>query len=535
MYREYVSQLRNLVNDSIDKHDRASVVFGSIVMTKLSFDFYTWIFYHDLSVRQRCQEGLFRFIKSLPILKDKIREEVDKNKKEMTETMAIKAEFITSLDTGKAYDEIVRIMQDYVNYDQIDWGSGKMSGTTFTDDPEISRLCQFTYSKYMLYNPLHSDVFRSLRKMEAEIIHMTLSLYNAPTDGSGVLTSGGSESLGLAVLAARNRAHKKGIEWPEVVMCRTGHSGIDKACHYFRVKLIKVGYNADLSANVVAMRRAINANTCLLVGSAPDYPHGLIDDLEAISDLATKYDIPMHVDACMGGFLLPFAADAGYPLPPFDFKLPGVTSISADCHKYGYCPKGASVLMFRNQELRKNVIFTCVNWPGGVYATPTYAGSRAGGNIAVCWSVLNMIGRNGYIERTRRVIEDCLKLKKAVQSIDGLDLLGDPKLCICSFTSKQFNIYTLLTEMKNLGWTMGVLQYPPALHLDVTGLTTKTGVIEEFIADLKICTAKLIKSGDIAPEGAAAIYGMASSLPDRKIVAELAQHFVEINYKTTKE
>jgi len=521
-------------NSRLDKYDRATVILGSLVATRVSYNVYSWLYHHDVPAFIRTRESFFAFVKSIPILKDKIKALVDENKDNMKKDMMVKDTFVEAMELdGLSFQEVVSKMQKYVNYDTIDWGAGKISGTTFCNDEEISKVCSFVYQKYMLTNPLHPDIFTSLRKMEAEIIQMTLDMYNTPNTGCGVLTSGGSESLGLAVLAARNRAFEKGIKWPEIVMCKSAHSGFDKACHYFRVKLVKVDYDTDYRADVKAMQRAITKNTCLLIGSAPEYPHGLIDDLEAISNLAVKYDIPMHVDACMGGFLLPFASDAGFPLPLFDFRLPGVSSISADCHKYGCSPKGASVLMFRTPEYRNKVIFKCVDWPGGIYATPTYAGSRAGGNIAVCWAVLNMIGREGYVQRTRRVIEDMLKLKNAVRSINGLVLVGDPKLCICSFTSKEFNIYTLLSEMKKLGWTMGVLQFPPALHLDVTGLTTKTGVIDEFIKDLKECTGRLMaQDKKAAPEGAAAVYGMASQIPDRKIVAELAQFFVEVNLST---
>ena len=374
----------SLANEKLAQHDQAVIVLGSIIAARTLYNIHDWVNHNEVAASKRLAEGFFAFVKSIPILKDKIQALVDENKLEVKNRVKVKDTYITKIEPdAKTFDDVVGIMKKYINYDTINWRAGNISGTTFTDDKELTELCAYTYKQFMLMNPLHPDCFKALRKMEAEIIAMTLQLYNGPVTSCGMTTQGGTESLGLAVLAARNRAFSRGIKWPEIVMGHTVHSGVDKAAHYFRVKLVKVGYQSDYKSNVKQMRRAINRNTCLLIGSAPEFAHGLIDELELMSDLALEYDIPMHVDACMGGFLLPFAEEAGHKLPLFDFRLPGVTSISADCHKYGYCPKGVSVLMFRNSELRRHAIFTCTEWSGGIYATPTYAGSRAGGHIGM--------------------------------------------------------------------------------------------------------------------------------------------------------
>lgn len=532
--KEVTTNVREIINAKSVTYDNFGVVASTATLTVACMMAYDWIYHNEVSATQRVKTNFFTFIKSLPYIKDRIREQIDKEKDAVRKQVSGDVNDIwhSSLPTeSKSFDEITQIMQRYVNYDTIDWEGGKLSGTTFTNDAELSKLCEYIYRRFSLSNPLHPDVFRSVRKMEAEILAMTLSLYKAPSSGCGIMTSGGSESLGLAVLAARNKAFARGVKWPELVMCRAVHCGIDKACHYFRVKVVKVDYDyTTMTASISQVKRNINRNTCMIVGSAPDYAHGLTDNLEALAKVAEAHNVPMHVDACMGGFLLPFAKDAGFPLDPFDFTLPGVTSISADVHKYGSCPKGASVLMFRNNELRSHAFFNCTDWPGGIYVTPTYCGSRPGGNIAVCWGVMNMIGHEGYVKRAHAVISSCRRLRDAVHEIDGLTVIGNPNLCICSMTSSVFDIYALLSEMKKAGWTMGAMQYPPAIHLDITNLTTQTGVMDSFIKDLIECTARMYKLGTkAAPSGAAAIYGKATTIPDRSIVAELAQCFVETN------
>jgi len=416
-----------VANEKLAKHDQAVVLLGSVVAARALYNVHDWVYHNDVSASKRVAEGFFAFVKSIPILREKIQALVDESKREVSDRVKVDDHYIMNVPKeGQSFDQIVGTMKKYVNYDTIDWRAGNISGTTFTDDKELTELCAFTYKQFMLMNPLHPDCFKALRKMEAEIIAMTLHLYNGPADSCGMTTQGGTESLGLAVLAARNRAFSKGIKWPEIVMGHTVHAGVDKAAHYFRVKMVKVGYQSDYKSNVKAMRRAITKNTCLLIGSAPAFSQGLIDELEMISNLAVENDIPMHVDACMGGFLLPFAEDAGHKLPLFDFRLPGVTSISADCHKYGYCPKGVSVLMFRTRELRREAIFRCTEWSGGIYATPTYSGSRAGGHIAACWATMNKVGRQGYVEKTRKVIDTCIRIRvcSGLTSDDLIEVLG---------------------------------------------------------------------------------------------------------------
>ncbi|KAJ1555603.1 hypothetical protein HK096_002010, partial [Nowakowskiella sp. JEL0078] len=250
--------------------------------------------------------------------------------------------------------------------------------------------------------------------MEAEIVSMVLSMYNAPEGACGNVTSGGTESLLLAVKAYRDYARdKRGITEPEMVLPITIHAAFDKAAHYFGIKIISIPWDPITGkVNIEKMAASITRNTILLAGSAPNFPHGIIDDIPAIAKLARKHQLPLHVDACLGGFLIPFMEKAGFNLPhKFDFRVDGVTSISVDPHKYGFTPKGCSVLLFKEKELRHSMYYLSTDWPGGIYATPTLAGTRSGALIATCWTSMLHFGEEGYIESTRNIIDISYKIR----------------------------------------------------------------------------------------------------------------------------
>jgi len=248
-------------------------------------------------------------------------------------------------------------------------------------------------------NALNPTVFPSLRRMETEVVAMTAALLGGDEHTVGNMTSGGTESLLMAVLTAREwgRAHKPDVQAPEMVLPATAHPAFEKAAHYFGVRPVHVPVGPDLRADVERMRAAITPRTVLLVGSAPSYPHGVVDPIVEIAQVAQEHGLLCHVDACVGGFELPFLRRLGYPVPDFDFQVPGVTSMSADLHKYGYAAKGASVVLYRDSALRRHQFFAYTDWPGGVYASATLAGTRPAGPIAAAWAVLHYLGEEGYL------------------------------------------------------------------------------------------------------------------------------------------
>merc|ERR1711872_1197797 len=286
---------------------------------------------------------------------------------------------------------------------------------------------------------------------------------------------------------------------------------------------------------VETMKKMISGRTAMLVGSAPQFPHGSIDNIEEIAALGMKYGIPVHVDACLGGFLIAFMEDAGFPLPPFDFRVSGVTSISADTHKYGFAPKGSSVILYSNKKYRDYQWFSFPDWPGGIYATPTIGGSRAGGIVAACWAAMLFFGKEGYIKTTKEIISTTRKITEALRNIPGIQIVGSPDVSVVAFDSKDFNIYGLSDGMKERGWALNALQFPSCVHLCVTRPHTLPGVAEKFIRDVPEITAEIMKDPSVSNAGSAAMYGMAASIPDRSIVEDLTGVYLDALYCLGKE
>jgi len=278
------------------------------------------------------------------------------------------------------------------------------------------------------------------------------------------------------------------------------------------------------------MKKAINRRTCVLVGSAPGFPHGVMDPIVEIAALGKKYNIPVHVDACLGGFIIPFMEEAGYSLPPFDFRVDGVTSISVDSHKYGYAPKGSSIILYSDAMYRQYQFFVATEWSGGIYASPTFAGSRAGALVATCWAAMMFYGRDGYVQATKRIVETQLYLEQELRQIEGIRICGKPEACVVAVDSVEFDIYRLSDAMAKKGWSLNALQFPSSIHLCVTYLHTVEGVAKRFVDDVREIVAEIRQNPQAITAGSAAIYGMSQSIPDRSMVGEIAAMFLETIY-----
>ncbi|RKO90708.1 pyridoxal phosphate-dependent transferase, partial [Blyttiomyces helicus] len=370
---------------------------------------------------------------------------------------------------GLAETDVRAELIRYQRMGHVDWKGGKVSGAIYHGGDDISALITEAFGLFTISNPLHPEVFPGIRKMEAEVVSMVLRMYNAPPSACGSVTSGGTESILMAIKAYRDRGlEEKGITEPEMVVPVTLHAAVDKAASYFKIKLVHIPVDASTGkVDVQKMARAINRNTIMVAGSAPNFPHGIIDDLPAIAALARKHNIGMHVDCCLGGFLVPFMEKAGYPLPHFcDFRLEGVTSISADTHKYGFAPKGSSVVMYRTKELRNYQYFVTTEWPGGLYASPSIAGSRPGALIAGCWAMMVHFGESGYVRSTQDIIGAARRISSGIETIPQLHLIGDPLLSVVAFAARApMNTYAVADLLTRKGWHLNVLQNPPAIHI----------------------------------------------------------------------
>ncbi|KAF8149467.1 pyridoxal phosphate-dependent transferase [Crassisporium funariophilum] len=377
------------------------------------------------------------------------------------------------------------------------WKQGKISGAVYHGGDDISNIIIAAYSRYCVSNPLHPDVFPGVRKMEAEIVAMCLKMYRAPEGAAGAMTSGGTESIIMAVKTYRDWARSvKGIKHPEMIVSTTAHAAFDKGAAYLGIKVHTIPINKiTRQIDIAHVKRAINPNTILLVGSCINFPDGNQDDIEALSVLAKKYKLGLHVDCCLGSFIVPFLESAGlskgdakgrYRLSPFDFSVDGVTSISCDTHKYGFAPKGTSVIMYRSMELRRFQYYINAIWPGGVYASPSISGSRPGALIAGTWAVMQHIGSEGYRSSCREIVLAARTIADAItDDIPELYILGNPPASCIAFGSRHPGVDPLEVgdAMRRRGWHLNALREPKSVHIACTRLTVP--VVETFIADLK--------------------------------------------------
>jgi glutamate/tyrosine decarboxylase-like PLP-dependent enzyme len=346
----------------------------------------------------------------------------------------------------------------------------------------------------------------------------------------GAVSSGGTESIMLAMRSYRDWARDtKGISSPELVVPTTAHAAFDKSAQYFGIKLVKVPVGPDCRADVAATKKAINRHTICVVGSAISFPHGVIDPIEELSELARKRGIGFHTDACLGGFILPWAEKLGYDIPPFDFRLPGVTSMSADTHKYGYAAKGTSVVLYRNYDLRHYQYYKVADWPGGLYFSPTFAGSRPGALSATCWAAMLSMGESGYLDGSRRILETGAKIREGIRAIPELKVLGDP-LWVIAFGCDELDIYRIMDFMTKRGWNLNGLHKPASVHLAVTLRHTQDGVADRFLDDLR-AAVEHTKSHPDEEGGMAPVYGMASTVPIKGVVTDLLERYLDVLYE----
>ncbi|KAJ0162240.1 Sphingosine-1-phosphate lyase [Colletotrichum tanaceti] len=454
--------------------------------------------------------------------------------------------YLTLPKEGMSEDDVRKELDTLANMDHTRWEDGFVSGAVYHGEDELIKLQTEAFGKFTVANPIHPDVFPGVRKMEAEIVSMVLAIFNAPPGAAGATTSGGTDSILMACLGARQKGYfEKGITEPEMILPETAHTAFRKAGEYFKIKIHYVACPApNYQVDVRAVSRLINSNTVLLVGSAPNFPHGIIDDISALSKLALKKKLCLHVDCCLGSFMVPFLDKAGFETELFDFRLKGVTSISCDTHKYGFAPKGNSTVLYRSAELRKYQYYVSPDWSGGVYGSPGMAGSRPGALIAGCWASLMKVGESGYIDACVKIVGTTKKIVEKIRETPALDneleILGKPLVSVVAFTAKNLNVYDIADGMSEKGWHLNALQNPPAIHVAVTLPITK--VYEKLLADLEaVVEAEKEKERVRVVEGkgakgkavgdSAALYGVAGSLPNKSVVVDLANGFLDLLYK----
>ncbi|GJQ68952.1 Sply [Trypoxylus dichotomus] len=532
----------NLLKDTINARFVGKEPWQIVTYTTSTVLLTIWLYnfiFDDEPIVKRARRIFFKYIKLLPPVKRKIEAEMNKVNSEFELAISSKAshlQYFTVLPNKPLPPpELLRIVDETLALSPYNYKGGLVSGTIYTINKDIKHITKEVYGKTSYTNPLHTDVFPGICKMEAEIVRMSANLFYGDSNACGCVTTGGTESILMACKAYRDFAKEvRGVRKPEIVVPVTIHSAFDKAAQYFNLRVKSIPVDGNYQVDIKAMRRAISSNTVMLAGSAPNYPYGTIDDIEAISELGLKYNIPVHVDACLGGFLTVFMNEAGYPTPIADFRLPGVTSISADTHKYGYTPKGTSVILYKHPKYRHYQYTVTTDWPGGVYGSPTVAGSRAGGNIAVCWATMLTLGKDGYVNATRDVIHTARYIEKHLREMQGIFIFGQPATSVIAIGTQVFEIYRLASMLSTKGWNLNPLQYPSAVHICVTHVHTQPGVADRFITDVKASLEEILKTPEEPVEGKLALYGQAQSIPDRSIVGDFTRCFIDAMYYTPK-
>ncbi len=439
-------------------------------------------------------------------------------------------------EKGGTREQILATMEALKEGD-ADWHSGRTFSLVYHGGEEHLLLLQQAYSLFISENLLNPMAFKSLKRMEHEVVRMTADMLHGGPDAVGSMTSGGTESILLAVKTYRDRARRKRpwIRRPEMVVPRSIHVAFEKAAKYFGLRFVKVPLDDDFRVNVKALRRRIGRNTVMIAASAPQFPHGVIDPIEEIGQIARKRKLPFHVDGCIGGFLLPWVERLGTPLPRWDFRVPGVTSISADVHKYGYASKGASVVTYRDMSYMRDQFFISTDFPGGIYAGPTMQGTRPGGAVAAAWAAMQHMGQDGYMEMARQTMEVTRRYLDGLARVPGVKVLGQPQMSLVAIASDDpaVDIYVVGDQLEERGWEVDRQQYPACLHVTLT--SNHGPVLDQYLADLADSVEHVRAHPELSSQGKAAMYGMMAKVPLRSMVRMSVRKIMEGMYGPTGE
>jgi glutamate/tyrosine decarboxylase-like PLP-dependent enzyme len=406
--------------------------------------------------------------------------------------------------TGLPRDDVLHQLDALTEHD-VRWRDGRAFTLTYHAGEDVTALGEEAYRRFATANALNTDAFPSLRRIQAEVVDIVGKWLGADSEAAGFMTSGGTESILLAVKAARERGRKeRGVASPNVVLPASAHAAFEKGCYYFGLESRRVPVRTDWRADVDAMAAAIDDDTVLVVGSAPQYPQGVIDPIPAIAALAAERDINCHVDACMGGVTLHYLARLGHDVPPWNFAVPGVTSMSVDLHKFGYTAKGASVIMHRTRQLRAHQTFVTDNWLGGVYGSSGILGTKSGGPMAAAWAVLHHLGDEGYLRVATAARRATERLAQAIVDMPELVLNAPPDAMLLSFRAAQdsgLDVFAVADALWRRGWYVDRQGPPPSLHCTVNAVHDGP-VIEQFIAALHETVAEVAPAGTSGTIGA---------------------------------
>jgi len=421
---------------------------------------------------------------------------------------------------------------DVLREKDVRWKEGRTWSLVYQASEEHDQFLSTVADQFFSANYLNPLAFKSLQEMEKEVVDMSIDMLNGGDNEVGTMSSGGTESILLAIYTYREwaRKNRSQIQAPEIVVPETVHPAHEKAAHLFGLKVRKAKVSEDKKAIVSELEKQINKNTILIAASAPSYPHGVLDPIPEIGKLAEKYNLPFHVDSCIGGFMLPWIERLGNPLPKWDFRVPAVTSISADIHKFGFGAKGASVILYRSMEFLKFQFFITTDWSGGIYASPTLLGSRAGGPIAAAWAGMQFMGASGYLSIAEKLLAGRKKLQRLFSEIPEIKVIGQPCMNILAYTTHQNkpDIFAIADHLENKGWMLDRQQAPACIHLTV--MPTNVAFIDQYVEDVQAAIVFAKANPKASGEGNAAIYGMSARIPFRGLVKNNVLRIYETMY-----
>ena len=384
---------------------------------------------------------------------------------------------------GSSHDDVMaRLKAMQVN--DGDYHNARTWGLIYNAGPEVDAMVQAAGSHVMLENALNPFVFPSLKEMQRDIVAMSVGLLNGGDDAGGSMTSGGTESIFMAVKTARDKARaERGVRDAKMIMPRTAHPAFVKAAHLLDVEYVHMPFGDDLRTRADSLGGMIDDRTVLCVGSAPNYPFGMVDPIPEMAAVASAAGVPFHVDACLGGFMLPWLERLEYDIPPWDFRVPGVTSISADLHKYGYAIKGASVLLHRPKANMRHQVFMFGDWPGGIYGTQAFQGTKPATPIGAAWAVMHFLGEEGYLRLARETMDATERLRAGVAAIDGVHVWGEPDMTVMALGSHDHDILAVGDKLNERKWHFDRQERPDSLHLMAS--PRHKLVVDEFLEDLR--------------------------------------------------
>ena len=511
--KKYITKI-SLFEEQLKSYSSFTLICMSLLLLflfnllKIFYSYFLKIVYFFINIK----ENLALLYIKLPGPKKQLSEAKMKIDAEFKKMFSKKFKKIEFYDNKQDYTKILSKMEQNFSGDNTKIQSGKLTGSVYCLNDQIKYIAGEAAKMFLYSNLLHPDIYSYTRYIESELIKIGIQLFNGKKDACGITTNGGTMSIINAIYSYVNRGRKLGIKNPEIIISITAHCAFEKACEIFGVKCIKIPLDKKTyQINLSLVEKNISKNTICLVGSFPNFPHCVSDDIEKLSKLGIKYNIPVHCDCCLGGFLVAFHERAGInDTPLFDFRLPGVTSISADLHKYGLCPKGISLLLFSKHEYRRNLFFIYPHWPGSTYITPSFEGSRTGALIAASFAILTSMGKEFFSNNALEIYNAVKKVKEFIKkNCDLIEVIGNPFICGVSFTGKYIpNFYDMITEK---GFAVNYLNSPEGIGFIFTSANVKNA--DNYMKTLKEINDKLKIEKPQKCSEVAKLYGLSYNLP----------------------